>query len=468
MQAMACVRRGALASTIRAFSTIQRRRQQWNFASSEWLQHMDSMLLETFQNGKSFFRTHELILTHKFFSTDAWTTPQISDQTEPSSSEDENPELQTLNSEEEEDYLPEFNKTDKSPLKKKKRLLDDAREICQVLEKGDEGVEETLTQLGVHLTPRLVKMVLGNTSSPTSALRFFLWAKAQPGFKHNSSTYDKLGNTVGSFKDFETLYRVLSERFVEGCKISFKTFSFVTAWHDNPAIMDEVLEMIKKLELSPRRYAYERLVGALCRKNHVDVALAVLQKIASADCAPRMHAYRPLIQVYCKKNQIDKAQEVFEMMKDCPQDSICYNLVLSALCNKKLFAKATKFFQGMVNMGHKPDAIAYDMMICAACETGRIQGALQLFDKLKEEGIKPLYVTYTHLLNGLFQNNGFDKAHSFLIQQSGNDSVLDSINYTYLIRICRKSGLKEEADKLLMERKLKNLQPLPFCRQNVN
>jgi leucine-rich PPR motif-containing protein len=334
-------------------------------------------------------------------------------------------------------------------------VSEDKSEICQVLEKGDEDVEETLTQLGVHLSPGLVLMVLGKTSSPTSALRFFQWAKTQPGFKHNSSTYDKLGNTVGSSKDFETLQRVLWERFVEGGKISFKTFSFVTAWHDDPAMLNEVLEMIKKLELSPRRYAYERLIGALCRKDHVDAALAVLEKIATADCAPRMHAYRPLIQVYCKKNQMDKAQEVFGMMKDCPQDSSCYNLVLSALCSRKQFAKATKFFQSMVNMGYKPDAIAYDIMICAACETGRIQGALQLFDRLKEEGIKPLYGTYTHLLRGLLQNNGFDKAHSFLIQQSGKDPKLDSVNYTYLIRKCRKSGQKEEADKLLMEKEAK-------------
>jgi len=346
-------------------------------------------------------------------------------------------------------------------------VSEDKSEICQVLGKGDEDVEETLTQSGVRLSPGLVLMVLGKTSSPTSALRFFQWAKTQPGFKHNSSTYDKLGNTVGSSKDFETLQRVLSERFVEGCKISFKTFSFVTAWHDDPAMLNEVLEMIKKLDLSPRRYAYERLIGALCRKDHVDAALAVLEKIATAECAPRMHAYRPLIQVYCKKNQMDKAQEVFGMMKDCPQDSSCYNLVLSALCSRKQFAKATKFFQSMVNMGYKPDAIAYDIMISAVCETERIQGALQLFDRLKEEGIKPLYVTYTHILKGLFQNNGFDKAHSFLIQQSGKDFVLDSINYTYLIRICRKSGQREETDKLSTERKRKDLHPLPFCRQNV-
>lgn len=316
-------------------------------------------------------------------------------------------------------------------------------------------MEETLTQLGVHLTSGLVEMVLDTPRSPSLALRFFQWAKAQPGFKHNSSTYDKIANTLGSYKDFETLQWILSEAFVERCKFSFRTFSFATAWHDDSDLLNEVMEMIEKLELSPRRYAYERLIGALCRKSHVDAALVVLKKMGSVDFAPKMHAYRPLIRVYCKKIQMDKVREVFEMMKDCPQDSICYNLVLNALCNRKQFAEATEFLRSMVNMGCKLDATTYNIMIRAACETGRIQGALKLFDRLKEEGIKPLYGTYTHLLHGLFQNNGFDKAHSFLIQQSGKNPKLDSVNYTYLIRICHKSGQKEEADKLLMEKEAK-------------
>lgn len=316
MQAMAYVRRGGLASTMRAFSAVQRRRQQWNFASLEWLQNMDSMPFRTLQNGKSLLRSHESILAQFFISTDASTTLQIPEKTEPSSSEDEIHKLQAVNSEEEEDTLPELNKPGKFPFMKKRQLLYGTREICQVLEKNDENVEETLTGWGIQLSPGLVKMVLGKTSSPTLALRFFQWAKTQPGFKHNGSTYDKLINTVGSFKDFETLLKVLSERFVEGRKISFKTFSFATAWHDDPAMLNEVLEMIRKLELSPRRYAYERLIGALCKKNHVDAAIAVLEKITNADCAPRMHAYRPLIKVYCKKNQMDKPQEVLEKAQE--------------------------------------------------------------------------------------------------------------------------------------------------------
>ena len=124
---------------------------------------------------------------------------------------------------------------------KKRQLLYGTREICQVLEKNDEDVEETLTEWGIQLSPGLVKMVLGKTSSPTLALRFFQWAKTQIGFKHNDSTYENIGNIVSSFKDIETLETFLSNRFFEGPKFYFKTFSFATSWHDNPTMVNKVL-----------------------------------------------------------------------------------------------------------------------------------------------------------------------------------------------------------------------------------
>jgi len=87
------------------------------------------------------------------------------------------------------------------------------------------------------------------------------------------------------------------------------------------------------------------------------------------------------------------------MTKDFPQDLICYNLVLSALCHKEQFQEATRFLQTMVNMGCKPDANTYNIMICAACNIGNIQGALQLFERLKEEEFNPMFVTCIFFAN---------------------------------------------------------------------
>jgi len=397
----------------------------------DWPQNVDVTLIKTFQNGKISLRSRELILSHKFYATNA------------ALSEDK----------EEEDTLPELSKTDESLENKKWELADAAREMCQVVEKGDEDMEATLTQLGVQLTPQLVKMLFNKISSPSLALRFFQWSKLQPGFNHNTSTSDRLANILGRSKDFETLQRVLSERSPLSCNYSVKTFSFATAWYDDPDMLNEVIEMFEKLELSLRRCAYKMLIAALCQKNHVNAALMVLKSMSSVDCAPRMSTYRPLIQVYCQNNRMDKVQEVFEMMKNCPQDSICYHIVLSALCNRKLFAEAVEFLRRMVNMGCKPDAVTYDIMIRAACNLGRIQSALHLFDSLKEEGITPLYFTYSHILEGLFQIRGFDGAHSFLIQHSGKDQKLDSSNYKHLMRVCRKSGQEQRARDLMTEMK---------------
>lgn len=427
----------------------------------EWSQNLDSTILKSFQNGKNSLRFHEHILTYKFYSTDASATLQICEPTKATSDEDENPELQNVNSEEEEDTLPELNKTNEVLKKKKWKLGNAIGEICRVLEKGDEDMEEAidqLGQLGVQFYPRLVSMSLDKASSPILALRFFQWAKAQPGFKHKSSLYDKLANIHGRCKDFKTLQMILVEMQSAGCSYSAKTFSFATVCHDDPDILNELMEMFEKLALSLRRDGYEMLIAALCEENHINEALTVLEKMASAGCARRMLTYRPLIQVYCQNNQMDKVQDVFEMTKYFPQDPICYNLVLSALCRKEQFEEASRFLQSMVNMGYKPDAITYNILICAACKIGKIEGALQLFDRLKEEGFNPLFGTYSHLLRELFRIRGFDAAHEFLIQQSGKDNKLNIGNYIYLSKVCRKSGKHKEASNLLLEMKAKGFE----------
>lgn len=141
-------------------------------------------------------------------------------------------------------------------LEREKWKLDNTiREIHQVLEKGDEDMEETLTQLGLRLTPRLVKSVLGTTSSPNLALMFFQWAKSQPGFQHNISTYDKLVDILGRSKEFESLQSIFLERSSARCDNFSKTFLFTAGWHDDLDMLNEVMKMFDKLELSVKREA---------------------------------------------------------------------------------------------------------------------------------------------------------------------------------------------------------------------
>lgn len=513
-QAMACVRRARLDLFRQAFSKIQLLPQQWSSGSPEWYQNLGSTSLKTFQNGKRFLRYRELLLSHKFYLTDSSPSEDKEEEnTLPElSKSDETPEkkkwelvdaaremCQILEKGHEdtaealtqlgvqltprlvkmvldktvskssilrflqwaktqprfEDDNSAYDKTDEAPEKKKWKLTEARREICQVVRKGEEDMEVALTQLGVQVTPQLVNLVFVQINSPSSALRFFQWAKLQPGFKHYSSTYDRLTNILGRFKDFEALLRILSERSAVRCYCSAKTFSFAAAWHDDLDLLNEIMQMLEKLELPVRRSAYEMLIVALCEENHINAALVVLENMARSGCAPSMQTYRPLLQVYCLNNQMDKVYEVFGRMKDYPQDPISYHIVLNTLCDRKQFAKAVEFLQRMVSTGYPPDAIVYDITIRAVCNLGSIQSALRLFDRLKEEGITPLSFTYRHILNALLQIRGFDEAHSFLIQHIGKNRELDSSNYRYLIRVCNKLGQEQAARNLTLEMKAK-------------
>lgn len=451
---MACVRRVGPDLVKLAFSKTQLRPLLWRSAPEEWYQNLDLTPLKTFQNGKNCFRDHEFVSSHKSYVTDSF---EREDKEEEDSlpelgKTDETPGkkkwdlaaaaremCQILEKRDEdtgealtqlgvqltprlvkmvlnktsslssvlrflqwaktqprfEDDSSTYDKTVEALEKKKWKLEDARREICQVVEKGHGDMEATLTQLGVQVTPELVNQVFVEINSPSSALRLFQWAKLQPGFKHLTSIYDSLTNILGHSKDFEALQRVLTERLAVSC-YSAKTFSFATAWHNDLDMLNEFMEIFEKLKPPIRRFAYEMLIVALCKENHINAAIVALEKMARSGCAPNMQTYHPfirLIQVYCQYNQMGKVDEIFERMKDCPRDSICYRIVVSALCNRKQFAEIVEFIRRMDNMGYKPDAFTYNILVRAACNLGGIQSALQLFDRLKEEGTMPLCFT---------------------------------------------------------------------------
>ncbi|GLJ38412.1 hypothetical protein SUGI_0782140 [Cryptomeria japonica] len=98
---------------------------------------------------------------------------------------------------------------------------------------------------------------------------------------------------------------------------------------------------------------------------------------------------------------------------------------------------------------------------------GKFEDGLELLGRMKAEGIRPLSGTYTHILNGFVKGGEFDKAHLFLLQESGNNPSLDSSNYESLIRSCSSAGREKEAYELFMEMKFKGLELLDdqLCKE---
>eukprot|EP00253_Pinus_taeda_P030946 PITA_30946 len=374
---MACAPRAVLPSIRRAFSTNQLHPQQWSSASPQWPQNLYSMALKTFVNGQNCLRFHGLILSQKFYSTDASATVQIL--------EDEYSKFRAVNNEEEEDSLPGLTGTVETPEKEKWKLANAIIEIQQVLVKGDEDMEETLTQLGFQITPQLVKSVLGTASSPNSALRFFQWAKTQPGFQHNISTYDKLVDILGRSKDFETLQRVLPERSGARCDNFSKTFSFAAGWHNDSDMLDKLMEMFDKLELSVRRGAYERLIATFCENNHVNTALKILKKMATVDCAPKMSTYRPLIQ----RGGIQGALQLFDRLKKEGINPLyaTYSILFNKLFQIKGFGQAHSFLTQQCGKDPKLDSFMYSHLIKVCSKSGRHQEASNLLKEKKAKGL---------------------------------------------------------------------------------
>lgn len=299
MQAVAYVPRSGLSFLRRVFSTTQPHHQNLSSATSQW---HDSTVPKIFQKGKGLVPFHEVILRHKFYSTNASATVQIPKETQSARDKEENPKSQALNS------------SYKAIQSLRKKELD--REIWKVLQKGDNDLEETLNKtldkLCFQLSHQHVILVLPKIKSPILALRFFRWATSQPRFTHNRSTYDAIVNILGHSKDFKTLHMVLLERLDARCDLSSRTFTFATAWHDDFNMLNEVIGIIEKIGIV---HAYDMLITTLCKRHYTNAALRVLEKMVMAGYAPRISTFRPFILSYRRRNQMDMVQGIHETMK---------------------------------------------------------------------------------------------------------------------------------------------------------
>eukprot|EP01018_Ginkgo_biloba_P000236 Gb_33357 [translate_table: standard] len=454
MQTMACrirsASRGATSIIKLCYSSsvTSRRHQQMNANATK-----------PFENGTTFLPFFQSILTYKFYSTTASSNVGIQEETYElpgAEGKAENHEFQGQNSQRQDETLRKMREKDEIKLK-----MEETRDkMCKIIEENDKEMEESLSQMDIRLSSELVRMILSNIDSLHSALRFFQWAKTQRGYKPSSAIYDELVNIAGRSKDFETVQTLLTERIIYRCFNSTKTFLFAIAWHDDPVMLKEVIETIYKLDSFHRRNAYDMLIAALCKDDHVDAASSVLQEMLNRDCAPAPCTFHPFVISYSRNKQMPKVYELFQVMKerDCSPDTTCYNFALRSLCQNEQFSEAAELLGTMVNSpGSKPNSVTYDILILAACKAGKMEDALQLFGRTLEDGLKPLHCTYTSLISGFLQAGEFEKARLFVDRESGNDRAVDLSNHTFLIRSYCKLDKMQEARDTLKQMKAKNL-----------
>eukprot|EP01018_Ginkgo_biloba_P036922 Gb_03488 [translate_table: standard] len=345
----------------------------------------------------------------------------------------------------------------------------DFRRICKLLKMAEENMENKLTAMSAKLSPELVRDVLTHSSDHAdSALRFFTWAKNQPGYSHSSAVYNEMVNIAGSNRAFQAMGSLIEEMTTKGHSLTGRAFSFVVSNPSMRTTVKELLRTLGKMEDPGRKSAFQGLLSALSKENCLEVAMEVLQEMTHKGQFPTVSYYNDLIAAKCRNGQLFEAKDLLnEMIKSgCQPNTNSYNYLLGTLCKRGKITDACQLLEAMEKSGHPPDPITYEILIFSACKTGKIDGALDFLNKMLTDGLRPRYSTYSAFIKGYFYARQYEKAYNFVVETSKQDRSADSMNYTLLVSLFEKSGKILEARGLLLEMIEKGLSPkFSLCRK---
>ncbi|KAL8229323.1 hypothetical protein R6Q57_014223 [Mikania cordata] len=349
------------------------------------------------------------------------------------------------------------------------RSLADEKEVervCNVIEELfalDRNMEAVLDDCGVRLTHDLVVDVLERFKhARRPSFRFFSWAGQQPGFSHDSRTYNMMMCILGKTKQFETMISLLDEIGEKGL-LTLETFqicikSFAAAQQRKKAV--GIFELMKKHNFKVGVGSINCLLDNLGRAKLGKEAQLLFEKLKGR-FTPNIQTYTVLLNGWCKVGNLLEAGKVWNEMidKGFNPDIVAYNTMLEGLLKVHKRSDAVKLFDVMKAKGPPPNERSYTIMIRDLCKQKRMKDAVEYYENMLKFGCKPDAAVYTCLITGFGNQKHMDKVYGLLKEMKENGCPPDGRMYNALIKLMSNRQMPDDAVRLYKKMIQNDIEP---------
>ncbi|CAN0863578.1 Pentatricopeptide repeat-containing protein At4g20740 [Linum grandiflorum] len=148
-----------------------------------------------------------------------------------------------------------------------------------------------------------------------------------------------------------------------------------------------VYQKMKKFGVKPRVFLYNRILDALMKNGHFDLALSVYDDFRSDGLVEESVTYMILIKGLCKAGRIVEMKEVLSRMRDnlCKPDVFAYTAMVRVLIGEGNLDGCLQVWDEMKADGVEPDVMAYSTVVTGLCKGNRVQKGYELFKEMKEK-----------------------------------------------------------------------------------
>lgn len=148
-----------------------------------------------------------------------------------------------------------------------------------------------------------------------------------------------------------------------------------------------VYEKMKKFGIRPRVFLYNRIMDALVKTNHLDLALSVYEDFKEEGLVEENVTYMVVIKGLCKEGRVGEALELLGRMREhlCKPDVFAYTALIRVLISKDNLDGCLDVWEEMRKDGVEPDTMAYTTLINALCTRNKVERGYELFKEMKKK-----------------------------------------------------------------------------------
>ncbi|CAA7400061.1 unnamed protein product [Spirodela intermedia] len=334
-----------------------------------------------------------------------------------------------------------------------------ARYICDSLRRHGGWCAAVLSDLRKlrRVSPELVAEVLKLQLDPAVSSRFFHWAGKQKGYRHSFAAYNALAHALSRSGRHRAADQVPELMAAQGKPPTEKQFEILIRFHAAAGrglhIHQLFDKMRRKFKLRPRVFVYNRIMEALVRTGHLELALSVHRSFAEDGLREEAVTFMVLAKGLCKVGRVEEALRLVGRMKAelCSPDVFAYTAMLKLLAAGGHVDGCLKLWAAMAEEQDKvePDAMAYTVMVRALCAAGRGRKGMELFREMKGKGMMVDRAVYAALVAALVAGGEVAAACELLKEMIGDGYRVDLGIYSSLISGMCTAGRADKALKLL-------------------
>ncbi|KAL3516417.1 hypothetical protein ACH5RR_023319 [Cinchona calisaya] len=183
--------------------------------------------------------------------------------------------------------------------------------------------------------------------------KFFHWAGKQNGYRHDFSCYNAFAYSLNRTNQFRTADQLPELMNMQGKTPSEKQFEILIRMHSDETSglrVYYVYEKMKKFGIRPRVFLYNRIMDALIKTGHLDLAVSVYKDFKEDGLAEESITFMILIKGLCKSGRMHEVLELLVHMREnlCKQDVFAYTAMVKVLVEEGNFRWMFKDLGGNV------------------------------------------------------------------------------------------------------------------------